>query len=169
MAVKITISNTVNTVANDGEDGFDMLPFFYQGASFSFDITFMADDGADPPSPLGITSVSLTESPVLTGVTMTIISNNPIAYVVRIRGPVTGAFSESWDFIMPDLSLQQLPPNTTQNFLALVEWHSPGVFSINSTWTFALGGYGNYSTGTKLLYSYTNSLNSLQTLVTQGI
>jgi hypothetical protein len=169
MTLKITISNTVNTVSNDGETGFDVLPFFYEGVSFSFDITFMADDGNEPPNSVSITSVSLSESPPFNGITITTIDSNPSAYTVRISGPVTGMFSESWDFIMPDLSLQQLPPNTTQTFLALVEWHPPPAFSIDSAWTFALGGYGNYSTGTRLLYSYTSSLNYLQTLSAGGI
>lgn len=52
--------------------------------------------------------------------------SKPNAYTVRLTGPAESVFTNQfYKFKMPDMSLQILPANTTQEFLGLVHYQMP--------------------------------------------
>jgi hypothetical protein len=46
--------------------------------------------------------------------------------ILTLSGAVSNAFTDSYyEFVMPDGSIQQLPSNTTEEFLAIIKWNPP--------------------------------------------
>jgi hypothetical protein len=99
----------------------------YEGVYFSFDLVYQLfnDLGGDPPQIENIsTEVELLSysSSSVSGLSAQKINQNTI----RVSGTIVNAFTDGFfKFLMPDNTLQVLPPDTDQEFVALVQWSPP--------------------------------------------
>jgi len=159
------------------------IPTVYEGGAFSVDITFegkYADAGSGGAGAtftyLPATAVSVTTNISAFGLSFT----KPSANVVRITGPYSNVFANTYyRFVMPDLSLKVLPPDTTETFLALERYQMPSptytmkdiVFSVTIPADPTLGGSPTTETATMHQYVhwvYQTAVTNVQNLVAKG-
>jgi len=155
------------------------IPTVYEGGLFSVDITFEGAYATGTPPTYtyaAATAVSVTTDMSAFGLTFT----KPSANVVRITGPYSNVFPNTYyRFVMPDLSLKVLPPNTTETFLALERYQMPSptyimkdiVFSVTISADPTLGGSPTTETATMHQYVhwvYQTAVTNIQNLVAKG-
>ena len=157
------------------------IPTVYEGGAFSVDITFegkyTSGTGAGATfTYLPATSVSVTTNISVFGLSFT----KPSAHVVRITGPYSNVFTNTYyRFVMPDLSLKVLPPNTTETFLALEKYQMPSPTYILKDISFSVtippdpieGGSPTTETATMHQYVhwvYQTAVTNVQNLVAEG-
>jgi hypothetical protein len=148
MALKITQSNATgfSTVAGDelnfiidGETGVvpdTYLPTVYEATPFSIDLYFQGKY-ADPLDPLVYTYADATNNSstydwASLGLTYTKLTNS----TCRISGSHLNPFpNQFYRFVLPDLSLEVLPPNTTTEFYSLEKYQMPSPVSVMKSMT----------------------------------
>jgi hypothetical protein len=148
MALKITQSNATgfSTVAGDelnfiidGETGVvpdTYLPTVYEATPFSIDLYFQGKY-ADPLDPLVYTYADATNNTstydwASLGLTYTKLTNS----TCRISGSHLNPFpNQFYRFVLPDLSLEVLPPNTTTEFYSLEKYQMPSPVSVMKSMT----------------------------------
>jgi hypothetical protein len=156
------------------------IPTVYEGASFSLNITFegaYSSGGVTPTNTYAAaTAVSVTTDISAFGLSFT----KPSVNVVRITGPYSNVFINTYyRFVMPDLSLKVLPPDTTETFLALERYQMPSptyimkdiVFSVTISADPTLGGSPTTETATMHQYVhwvYQTAVTNVQNLVAKG-
>lgn len=140
MAIRITKSNqsgfssVPGDETNEVEDLNNYLPTVLEETTFSIDLTF---DGKYSDGVSGFTYLPATNNTSsfgwgAIGLTYTKIS----ASVARISGPITSPFTNQYyRFVLPDLSLQVLPKDTTTPFFSLEKYQMPSPVSIMKTYT----------------------------------
>lgn len=149
--------------------------------SFSVDIKF---EGAylDATDPLGLTYVYSNATNITSsynfgqyGITM----SKPNAYTVRLTGPATNVFTDQYyKFVLPDLSQQILPADTTVEFLSMVRYQKPSNISTTLSYPFTVtipASYGSGSTTNEsatishtLYWSISVARANISRLKTQG-
>ena len=110
------------------EGDINFIPTVFEAAGFSIDLKFegVYVDANAVTTYLNAVSVTLTTSITEFGLTATKVND----YTYRIAGAYTNAFSNSYyQFLMRDLSLKILPPNTTEDFIALIRYKMPSPLS----------------------------------------
>jgi len=155
------------------------IPTVYEGGAFSVDITFEGAYATGTPPTYtyaAATAVSVTTDMSAFGLTFT----KPSANVVRITGPYSNVFPNTYyRFVMPDLSLKVLPPNTTETFLALERYKMPSptytmkdiAFSVTIPADPIEGGSPTTETATMHQYIhwvYQTAVTNVQNLVAKG-
>jgi hypothetical protein len=148
MAIKITQSNAsgFSTVPGDelnflidGETGIvpqTYLPTVYEAIPFSIDLYFQGKY-ADPLDPLVFTYLDATNNAstydwASLGLTYTKLT----ASTCRISGSHLNPFpNQFYRFVLPDMSLEVLPPNTTTPFYSLEKYQMPSPVSVMKSMT----------------------------------
>jgi hypothetical protein len=105
----------------------------WEGSIISVDITYTAeaDDGTGNNVVANVTSHSSSYNFAAIGLNYTITSNN----TARISGKTANLFPGSYyRFRMPDGTFKILPPDTTEDFFALVEYNMPTPTSREETY-----------------------------------
>ena len=155
MTIKITQSNKsgFGTVSGDelnflidGETGIvpaTYLPTVYEAVPFSVDLKFegeyldTTDPLADPPvyTYLDATNNASTYNWAALGLTYTKLTNS----TCRISGSHLNPFPDQfYRFVLPDMSLQVLPANTTTPFYSLEKYQMPSPVSIMKSMTISV-------------------------------
>jgi len=141
MAVTIVKSNaTVPTIPNDSYPGTNSYLFsVYQNVPFSMDLTFSLFDEIDPPGAIAITSVNSSFS-TYSSVTFTVANTDPYAYKITVSGNLNNVITgESYILLLEDNTLLQAPVSNLPDYVAVVEWTLPGVYSQSiSTYNFVV-------------------------------
>ena len=127
-------------VSEDGATAYsNFIPTVYEAATFSIDLQFEGaySSAATPPvvTYQNATAVSLTTNVALNG----LVATKPNVYTYRISGAYANAFPNSYyQFKMRDLSLQVLPPTTTEDWIALIRYQMPSPTSIQKDIVFSV-------------------------------
>ena len=140
MTVRITKSNLSGFSSVPGDetstitDLNNYLPTVLEEITFSIDLTFDGkySDGLDGFTYSAATNNTSSFDWASIGLTYTKISGN----VARISGPITSPFTNQYyRFVLPDLSLQILPKDTTEEFFSLEKYQMPSPVSLMKTYT----------------------------------
>jgi hypothetical protein len=143
MTIRITKSNQSGFSSVPGDEINEViinlqnyLPTVFEETSFSIDLTFdgkySSGTGGSSFTYLPATNNTSSFNWSSVGLTYTKIS----ASVARISGPIISPFSDQYyRFVLPDLSLQVLPRDTTVPFFSLERYHMPSPVSIMKTYT----------------------------------
>ena len=163
------------------EPGVTYLPTIYAGTTYSIDLQFTVKyyDPIDPRVLLGTSlanNVTTTFNFAQFGMSATKIN----ASTYRISGLYSNAFpDEYYRFKMKDNTLSVLPANTTEDFLALVEYNMPQpvttmkemLFNVSAPATF--NGSPNinwpFTMYQWVVWRYQSAVASVQSLVSRGI
>ena len=157
------------------------IPTVYEGGAFSVDITFEGKYATGSGQSTTYTYAAATAVSVTTAISAFGLSfTKPSANVVRITGPYSNVFANTYyRFVMPDLSLKVLPPDTTETFLALERYQMPSptytmkdiVFSVTIPPDPVEGGSPTTETATMYQYVhwvYQTAVSNVQNLVAKG-
>jgi len=168
-------------VAEDGSTAYsNFIPTVYEAATFSIDLQFEGSysSAGDPPviTLENATAVTLTTDVAINGLVVT----KPNVYTYRISGAWANAFTNSYyQFKMRDLSLQVLPPTTTEDWIALIRYQMPSPTSIQKDIVFSvtippdplLGGAAtteNVTMSQWVFWNFASARASVITLVGEG-
>lgn len=176
MGVTIVKSNaTVPSISGDAIPEADAFYLYsvYQNVPFSMDLTFSADDGQDPPSPIPITSVSSSLS-TYGSVSFSTIDTNPYAYKIRVSGTITNAIPGEYYYILQDdNTIAQVSATAVPalGYLAIVRWTLPTSFVtlMTDNYQFVLNGYGTVNMSQYVYWNYDPAITQFQQVVAQGI
>ena len=161
MAVTIVKSNqTVPTISNDAYPGTDTFLFsVLQGTAFSIDVAFTLDDGAEPPVPVPITSVSASLSGGYTSVSFTTVDTNPLAYKIRVAGTFTNVLpGESYQLLLEDGSLVTVPISGLPSYRSITAWNLPtSLYTLLSNYSFNINSGVETVTMSQYVYWNINS------------
>jgi hypothetical protein len=186
MTIRVTQSNEIgipSAPAGDqyGSEDEAQLQFYlksvYEGTIFSVDLTFEGvyiDSMTEEKTYLPATNVTFTAPS--TGIVVTKLSNSS----VRVAGPYSNPFPNTfYRFKMADYTTKILPANTTEDWIALVEYNPPSPTYIEKTFDLAvtisadpvLGGLPTTETITMhqwVYWSYATARNSVISLAALG-
>jgi hypothetical protein len=153
------------------------LQSVYEGSAFSVDLTF---EGAYADPATGALTyapaTNVTFAAPTSGVTITKLSDSS----VRVVGPYANPFPNTfYRFKMADYSTKILSPNTTENWIALVEYNPPSPTFIEKTFDLSvtipadptLGGNPTTETVTMhnwVYWTYSSARTTVINLVAQG-
>jgi len=163
------------------EPGMLYLPTIYAGSAYSIDIQFTVKY-YDPIAPDILLGTSLASNVTTTfnfaqfGMTATKLN----ASTYRISGTYSNAFpDEYYRFKMKNNSLQVLPANTTEDFLALVEYNMPQPVTTNKEMLFNVSAPAEFNGSPNInwpftmyqwvVWRYQSAVTSVQSLVSRGI
>jgi len=179
MPVTIVKSNaTVPSISGDAIPSPDTLYLYsvYQNVAFSVDLTFSLDDGAEPPLPIAITSITSSLS-TYGSVTFTTIDTDPYNYKIRVSGTITNALSggDYYTILQSINNLVQVPTSGVPavGYLGVVEWYPPTSFValISNSYQFTV----NHSTGSEVVnmsqyvyWNYDPAIVQFKQVVAQG-
>jgi len=140
----VTVSpDPAAALTNDGETAVPnlTLPTIYGGQTISIDIGFSIVYPLEPEGNVSApaTSVTALYDFAARGMNVIYIGNN----VVRLSGTFSGAFdTEYYEFVLDDSTLQILPPDTTEEYKALVRYEMPTPVTQNNQYAFSVSGPG---------------------------
>lgn len=177
MAITGTISNQVgfpiSPIPGDrqNEEITEFIfPSCYGGASISFDVQFSYEESG---SSYPVTNIFPPDNIAQYNIEISSLSTD----TVRISGSIANLFNgETWDFLMRDNTVQQLSPVNTQDWVTIVKWKSPTTVYQDLNYNFGFEYEitpGNTASTTAsivqaVFWSYNNSLNLFQNLLSQG-
>jgi len=184
--VTINTSNTTGFVAispdpatvltNDGDVPAPNLyiPTIYGGQTTSIDIGFnivypVGAEGNVVSSPA--ISVTALYDFAAKGINVSYSGN-----VVRLSGTYSSTFDgEYYEFVLNDGTLEALPPDTTEDFKALVRYEMPNPVTQNNQYAFSVTGPGETGNvtlqaniGQWIVWQYQTAVNNISTLVQLG-
>ena len=173
----VTISPDPATVlTNDGELPAPNLyiPTIYGGQTFSIDIGFSI---AYPIMPEGSNSAPATSVTALYDFAARGINVSYLGNVARLSGTYSSTFDgEYYEFVLEDNTLEVLPPDTTEDFKALVRYEMPNPVTQNNQYAFSVTGPGETGNvtlqaniGQWVVWQYQTAVNNIGTLVQLGI
>lgn len=124
MALVKTSSTTVIPVeAPTDEVATGFVPVYENSGVFTAELSYQTE--ASPGAPLTPSLFTLVS---YTAPFQGFVATQKDNYTIRITGTPTQVFEGStYDFLMPDGTIQSLPQNTNANFLTLVKWAPPGL------------------------------------------
>jgi len=183
--VTINTSNATGFVAvspdpalvltNDGEVPAPNLyiPTIYGGQTTSIDIGFNI---VYPIMPEGSNSSPATSVTALYDFASKGINVSYLGNVVRLSGTFSSTFDgEYYEFVLDDGTLEALPPDTTENFKALVRYEMPTLVTQNNQYAFSVTGPGETgnvtlqaNVGQWIVWNYQTAVNNIGTLVPMG-
>jgi hypothetical protein len=184
--VTINTSNATGFVAvspdpalvltNDGESAPPnlFLPTIYGGQTISIDIGFNI---VSPIMPEGNVSAPATSVTALYDFASKGINVTYLGGIVRLSGTYSSTFDgEYYEFVLNDGTLEVLPPDTTEDFKALVRYEMPNPVTQNNQYAFSVTGPGETgnvtlqaNVGQWIVWRYQTAVTNVQTLVSQGI
>jgi hypothetical protein len=161
------------------EPGTIYLPTIYAGTTYSIDIQFTVKYYDTLDALIGTSLASnVTTTFNFTQFGMTAVKLNASTY--RISGTYSNAFpDEYYRFKMKNNSLQVLPANTTEDFLALIEYNMPQPVTTNKEMLFNVSAPAEFNGSPNInwpftmyqwvVWRYQSAVASVQSLVNQGI
>jgi hypothetical protein len=161
------------------EPGTLYIPTIYDGTTYSVDIQFSVRYFDPLGTLLGtLIASNVTSTFDFTQYGMTAVKLNPSTY--RISGAFSNAFpDEYYRFKMKNGTLQVLPANTTEDFLALVEYNMPQPVTIRIEIPFSITAPETFTSGVNITWPFTmfqwvvwryqTAVTNVKTLVSQGI
>lgn len=163
------------------EPGTLYLPTIYAGTTYSIDVQFTVKyyDPIAPETLVGTSPASnVTTTFNFAQFGMTAVKVNASTY--RISGTYSNAFpDEYYRFKMKNNTLQVLPANTTEDFLALVEYNMPQPVTTNKEMLFNVSAPAEFNGSPNInwpftmyqwvVWRYQSAVASVQSLVNQGI
>ena len=165
-----------SVLTNDGESAAPnlYLPTIYGGQTISIDVGFnivypiMPEGNVTAPA----TSVTALYNFAAQGINVSYLGN-----VVRLSGTFSSIFEgEYYEFVLNDGTLEALPPDTTEDFKALVRYEMPNPVTQNNQYAFSVTGPGETGNvtlqaniGQWVVWQYQTAVNNIQTLVSQGV
>jgi hypothetical protein len=184
--VTINTSNAIGFVSispdpalvltNDGEVPAPNLyiPTIYGGQTTSIDIGFNI---VYPIMPEGSNSAPATSVTALYDFAAKGINVSSIGNVVRLSGTFSGTFEgEYYEFVFDNGTILALPPNTTEDFKALIRYEMPDPVTQNNLYAFSVTGPGETGNvtlqaniGQWVVWNYQTAVTNVQTLVSQGV
>jgi hypothetical protein len=184
--VTINTSNATGFVAvspdpaailtNDGETAAPnlYLPTIYGGQTISIDVGFNI---VYPIMPEGTISAPATSVTVLYDFASKGINVSYVGNLIRLAGTYSSTFDgEYYQFVLNDGTLEFLPPDTSEDFKALVRYEMPDPVTQNNQYAFSVTGPGETgnvtlqaNVGQWIVWNYQTANTNIQTLVSQGI
>lgn len=162
------------------EPGIQYLPSIYAGTAYSVDLQFtVVYDNPIGGGVLGTTIASnVTTTFNFAEFGMTAVKLNASTY--RISGTFSNAFpDEYYRFKLKDNNFQVLPANTTEDFLALIEYNMPQPVTTRKEMLFNVSAPATFNGSPNInwpftmyqwvIWRYQSAVASVQTLVNQGI
>jgi hypothetical protein len=121
--VKTSSTTEIPTEAPAAEVPTGFTAVYENSGVFTAELSYEAEaieGGAPVPVPMTLVSYSVPFQGF--------VASQKNANTIQITGTATGVFlGSTYDFLMPDGSVQTLQPNTTADFLTLVKWAPPDV------------------------------------------
>lgn len=152
-----------------------VIPSLWSSTSPTFDIVISGN--ATAPDEVTVTGVTLATAP--TGESLTVTKTGAATF--RVTGSVGPQTGEYYNFKMRDLSVKQLAPNNTEDWMAVTKWNAPPrpwyrtityVFDVTYDATIELlpvtGQTESYTVTQYIYWSWESGLATLQTLAIQG-
>ena len=172
----VTVSpDPAAVLTNDGETAAPNLyiPTIYGGQTISIDIGFnivypiMPEGNVTAPA----TSVTALYDFASKGINVTYLGN-----VVRLSGTYSSTFDgEYYQFVLDDGTLEVLPPDTTEEFKALVRYEMPNPVTQNNQYTFSVTGPGETgnvtlqaNVGQWIVWRYQTAVDNIGSLRVRG-
>jgi hypothetical protein len=172
----VTVSpDPAAVLTNDGETAAPNLyiPTIYGGQTISIDIGFnivypiMPEGNVTAPA----TSVTALYDFASKGINVTYLGN-----VVRLSGTYSSTFDgEYYQFVLDDGTLDVLPPDTTEEFKALVRYEMPNPVTQNNQYAFSVTGPGETgnvtlqaNVGQWIVWRYQTAVNNIGSLRVRG-
>ena len=163
-------------LTNDGEVAAPNLyiPTIYGGQTISIDIGFNI---VYPIMPEGVVTAPATSVTALYDFAAKGINVSYVGNLVRLSGTFSGTFDgEYYEFVLNDGTVQALPPDTTEDFKALVRYEMPTPVTQNNQYAFSVTGPGETgnvtlqtNVGQWVVWKYQTAVTNVQTLVSQGV
>ena len=163
-------------LTNDGEIAAPnlYLPTIYGGQTISIDIGFNI---VSPIMPEGNVSAPATSVTALYDFASKGINVSYVGNLIRLSGTYSSTFNgEYYQFVLNDGTLEFLPPDTTEDFKALVRYEMPDPVTQNNQYAFSVTGPGETgnvtlqaNVGQWIVWNYQTAVTNIQTLVSQGI
>lgn len=171
MSLEVTLTPIVDpgVPSSDGTD--KDLPATYQQTFFDVNLGFIyTDDGTGAVQ--NITDISC--SPTSPGVNFSVVSNNPVNYVVKISGSFSGSlFPETFTFKLNDGTTFVSSTGNVANWKAITRWSPPSVKSINTGYSFLISvpsaSNVTHLTNQYVYWNLNPSLNTFSTLVATSV
>lgn len=147
-----------------------VFPSCYGAEPISFDCQFSF---FQDPVTYPVVQVTLTNTLTNYGVNVEILNSN----TVRVTATIINLFDgENWQFLLKNNTVQTLSPNTTEDFVSLISWSMPNSVYQDLFYDFEFKYETDPITTITVLttitqavfWSYNNSLNQFQTLLSQG-
>jgi hypothetical protein len=150
------------------------LPTIYGGQTISIDIGFNI---VYPIMPEGDVAAPATSVTALYDFAAKGINVSYQGNVVRLSGTFSGTFDgEYYEFVLNNGTVQALPPDTTEDFKALVRYEMPNPVTQNNQYAFSVTGPGETGNvtlqaniGQWIVWKYQTAVTNIQTLVSQGV
>ena len=172
----VTVSpDPAAVLTNDGETAAPNLyiPTIYGGQTISIDIGFnivypiMPEGNVSAPA----TSVTALYDFASKGINVTYLGN-----VVRLSGTYSSTFEgEYYQFVLDDGTLEILPPDTTEEFKALVRYEMPNPVTQNNQYAFSVTGPGETGNvtlqaniGQWIVWRYQTAVDNIGSLRVRG-
>ena len=172
----VTVSpDPAAVLTNDGETAAPNLyiPTIYGGQTISIDIGFnivypiMPEGNVSAPA----TSVTALYDFASKGINVTYLGN-----VVRLSGTYSSTFDgEYYQFVLDDGTLEVLPPDTTEEFKALVRYEMPNPVTQNNQYAFSVTGPGETgnvtlqaNVGQWIVWRYQTAVDNIGSLRVRG-
>ena len=172
----VTVSpDPAAVLTNDGETAAPNLyiPTIYGGQTISIDIGFnivypiMPEGNVSAPA----TSVTALYDFASKGINVTYLGN-----VVRLSGTYSSTFEgEYYQFVLDDGTLEVLPPDTTEEFKALVRYEMPNPVTQNNQYAFSVTGPGETgnvtlqaNVGQWIVWRYQTAVDNIGSLRVRG-
>jgi hypothetical protein len=173
----VTVSpDPAAVLTNDGETAAPNLyiPTIYGGQTISIDIGFNI---VYPIMPEGVVTAPATSVTALYDFASKGINVSYQGNVVRLSGTFSSTFDgEYYEFVLNDGTLETLPPDTTEDFKALVRYEMPNPVTQNNQYAFNVTGPGETgnvtvqtNVGQWIVWRYQTAVTNVQTLVSQGV
>ena len=173
----VTVSpDPAAVLTNDGEIAAPNLyiPTIYGGQTISIDIGFNI---VYPIMPEGVVTAHATSVTALYDFAAKGINVSYVGNLVRLSGTFSGTFDgEYYEFVLNDGTVQALPPDTTEDFKALVRYEMPNPVTQNNQYAFSVTGPGETgnvtlqaNVGQWVVWNYQTAVTNVQTLVSQGV
>ena len=173
----VTVSpDPAAVLTNDGETAAHNLyiPTIYGGQTISIDIGFNI---VYPIMPEGVVTAPATSVTALYDFASKGINVSYQGNVVRLSGTFSSTFDgEYYEFVLNDGTLETLPPDTTEDFKALVRYEMPNPVTQNNQYAFSVTGPGETgnvtvqtNVGQWIVWRYQTAVTNVQTLVSQGV
>ena len=173
----VTVSpDPLAALTNDGETPLPnlYLPTIYGGQTISIDIGFNIRYPLDPEGNVTAPATSVT---ALHDFAAKGINVSYLGSIVRLSGTYSSTFDgEYYEFVLNNGTVQALPPDTTEDFKALVRYEMPNPVTQNTQYAFSVTGPGETGNvtlqaniGQWIVWQYQTAVTNIQTLVSQGV
>lgn len=149
----------------EGEISGFIFPSVYGSSEFDLSLFFTVSDGINNYNIISVT-------PVVDYSEYGIVINTITSSTLTISGNVINVFpGEFYRFLLKDGSEENLPPNTTTDWVSIIAWGIPNIIETNFYYSFDIeyendGIFTITTTATQIIFwNFENSLNTFRNLI----